>query len=173
MKNLISYISDFLGVLIILVTSYCFALQFDIPVVLFWILCIIFYCLILNVCAYLTTKSFVLAAIKNYKVAILIQTLVSWYDIEYFVRFVDIVSKLKSKKDLETVQKYFHDENTRFQHLALFLYAQVDAEPVIKWYEDTYLSKNLPIDPDFEGLYGLITNEDTPDKQSLLMKKNI
>ena len=173
MKNLISYIIELLGGLIILVFAYFTGFYFDVPFYMSIILMFIVYFILDYCCVSLMKTSIALVGERRYIASILVQTLVSWYDIEYFVRFVNIVCKLKSKKDLETVQKYFYGYNKRFQYMALFLYAQEDVKPVIKWFKDTYLNKNLPIDPFFQDIYTSILKNATHDRQRIFIKKYI
>ena len=95
---------------------------------------------------------------KFYKASFLCILLVFWFNLAFSYKFIRILIFLMRKNDSESIQKYFYDNDSSIQYLSLLLCAESgNVAPVVKWFEDNYIRKNLPIDSYFYPIYTYIS----------------
>jgi len=164
MNKLFETISELIGVMTIAVALWIglhyLNLIFEqrlIVVIIAFIILDVICILILNK---LTGKAFQLATRKSYNLSIFLSLLIFWYNIDFFIKFIVIVSGIKAYNDTDFIQRLFYDSNPKVVYAALWLYAiNVDPAPVNQWFEDNYISKNIPIDSTFQDIYKALTNQ--------------
>lgn len=118
------------------------------------ILIITIYFIIIFLCDKIFIFSLTCACAKYFKISLFLLLLIFWYDYGISFKFSKILSFFIKKEKYTEIQKYFYDNNRKIQFISLLLYAKhCDEKPVIKWFEDNYISKNIPIDSLFHTIY--------------------
>lgn len=98
--------------------------------------------------------SFFCALEHKYSFAVFFTRLCWIFDIAVFNKMLKIYSLLEKGVDVEKISEFFEDKNELIQYHSLLLYADaISINPVLKWFEEKYTSKNLPIDKYFLPVY--------------------
>ena len=101
-----------------------------------------------------TNIAFLAALEQKYLFSLFLTYLIFIFDIERNNKKIKIYSLLQKGVDVEILSKYFDDKDNHIQYVALLLYADImSINPVLKWFEEKYTSKNLPIDKYFIPVY--------------------
>ena len=102
----------------------------------------------------ITNIAFLASLEQKYSFSLFLTYLVFIFDIVRNKKKLKIYSLLQKGVDVETLSKYFEDKDNHIQYMALLLYADImSINPVLKWFEEKYTSKNLPIDEYFLPVY--------------------
>ena len=155
-------LSEIIGCTIIVILTYCLSYYVLKPFVLSKVIVCILYLIlgytIYFLCIKIIEFSYNSVIDKKYKMAIFLMIFVYWFNISFSFKFINIVITFIKNKHVEKIQKYFNDKDEKIQYLSLCMYAfNYDVNPVIKWFEDNYISKNLPIDSYFYPIYADIS----------------
>lgn len=98
--------------------------------------------------------AFLAALDQKYSFSIFITRIIFIFDIGRNCKKLKIYSLLEKGLDVETLASYFDDKDNHIQYVALLLYADImSINPVLKWFEEKYTNKNLPIDSYFLPIY--------------------
>ena len=90
----------------------------------------------------------------KYSFAIFFTRLCWIFDISESNKRLEIYSLLEKGVGVEKISEFFEDKEERIQYISLLLYAEaISINPVLKWFEEKYTSKNLPIDKYFLPVY--------------------
>lgn len=139
------------------ISSYI-GLKFDLEYFTTVVVYISSYLILLYIIGKISDISYNFACYKKYKISIFLELLIIWFNIERGIKYIKILTTLMSGKNLEKIHNYFDDKDFYIQYVGLVLYANnYSTEPVIKWFEENYISKNLPIDSNLYPIYKYIT----------------
>lgn len=168
MKKFNGSISEIFGLLIVILLSrniiHFISKQIHIKYIFSFLLYFFICCLILFICHKIFILAYNFAYNKKYKTSILIALLVSWTDIVFAFKYIKLINAIRKNENLEKIQEFFNDKNREIQYISLLMYLNnYDSTPVLKWFEDNYLNKNLPIESDFFPIYKWITEQKTKE----------
>lgn len=170
----VNFLSETLGVSILVLISWWIShsLLIFIPAkylstLLLIVIYVGIYLLLLNLYQKLSSKIFEYSFNKKYNLAFLCMIITFPLNFLYSIKTYNILSlSIKRKKvvkisNSKKIQKYFNDSNPCVAYFALCIYAiHFNITPVIKWFEDNYLSKNIPIDSYYFPIYEWLTSPD-------------
>lgn len=160
-ETLSEYFGYFIVAFLAFFIAQTFVIQFNLTGIIYTTLYLALYFLIYALCTNILKFSSLVAFYSFYKLAILIVLPVSWLNITYSVKFIKIMNILSSKNDLNKLIKYFDDTDNKIQLTSLWLCAEYyDKNLAIKWFENNYISKNLPVDTYFYPLFKSLTTVD-------------
>lgn len=165
MKKNIEMLSEWLAVLIAFLVCFIFLnylnMHIEISRIASFIIFLICYFIIMFLHIVSMQASASLAFQKKYKMSIILILPFFLINISYSIKFIKMIFTFIKGDNIEKNQKYFNDCNQRIQYVSLCLYGNnYDTEPVIKWFEDNYISKNLPVESYFYPIYKLLTDPD-------------
>lgn len=102
----------------------------------------------------ITNIAFLSALEQKYSFSVFLTRLSFIFDVSRNSKKLKIYSLLEKGVDVEKIAEFFEDKDAHIQYVALLIYADImSINPVLKWFEEKYTSKNLPIDKYFLPVY--------------------
>ena len=155
-----NFVSQLIGIVFLVLFSYKFAdiLQLIIPhqypnTIITVLLYVLSYLVLIKIYELLYRLILILGYYNKYhQLTVILLLLLLPTNVEFSIKAFKIIYLIKH--DSAKVIKYFDDKNDAVKYYALLLYgARIDTVPVLNWFEERYIRKDIPIDSNFFPIY--------------------
>ena len=159
-----NFVSQLIGIVFLVLFSYKLAdiLQLIIPQYQNTIITVLLYVLSYLVLIKIYESLYILILFLGYynkyhQLTVILLLILLPTNVEFSIKALKIIYLIKH--DSAKVIKYFDDNNDAVKYYALLLYGvRIDTVPVLNWFEERYIRKDIPIDSNFFPIYEIFVS---------------